>query len=86
MNFNALLSELIEKAIETNLITSDDRAWAINSLLSLLYQNDFTYENTEEILEHGIGNTFARVLADAGVYKDTPKGRERFLAFLNAVR
>ena len=86
MNFNALLSELIEKAIETKLITSDHRARAINSLLSLFHQNDFTYENTEEILKHEIGNTFARVLADAGVYKDTPKGRERFLAFLNAVR
>ena len=46
---------------------------------------EFTPENTEEILKREIGNTFARVLADAGVYKDTPKGRERFLTFLSKI-
>ena len=45
----------------------------------------FTEENTEEILKGEIGNTFVRVLRDAGVYKDTDSGLEDFLRFIDFV-
>ena len=45
----------------------------------------FTEENTEEILKSEIGNTFVRVLKDAGVYKDNECGRAAFLRFIDFV-
>ena len=46
---------------------------------------EFTEENTEAILRAEVGKTFVDVLRDAGVYKDTPDGREAFLRFLRTV-
>ncbi len=45
----------------------------------------FTEENTEEILHREIGNTFVRVLRDAGVYKDTDEGLIHFMKFIDFV-
>ena len=45
----------------------------------------FTAENIEDILKLEIGKTFAEVLSDAGVYKDTPEGKEGFKKFLETV-
>ncbi len=45
----------------------------------------FTEENTEEILKAEIGKTFVSVLEDAGVYKNTPDGREALLRFIKSV-
>ena len=45
----------------------------------------FTEDNTEEIIKKEIGNTFVRVLKDAGVFKDTESGREAFLKFVESV-
>ncbi len=45
----------------------------------------FTEENTEAILKAEIGNTFVNVLRDAGVYKDTDDGLEKFLKFVEFV-
>ena len=45
----------------------------------------FTEENAERILQGEIGNTFVRVLQDAGVYKDTDLGLESFLKFVEFV-
>ena len=45
----------------------------------------FTEENTEEIIKNEIGKTFVRVLSDAGVYKNTEKGRSAFLRFIENV-
>jgi len=45
----------------------------------------FTEENTEEIIKKEIGNTFVRVLKDAGVFKDTDEGRAAFLRFIESV-
>jgi UDPglucose--hexose-1-phosphate uridylyltransferase len=44
-----------------------------------------TAENVREILEREIGNTFVRVLEDAGVYKNTPAGKAAFLRFVDRV-
>ena len=45
----------------------------------------FTEENAEEILKEEIGKTFVRVLSDSGVYKNTKKGRDAFLRFVERV-
>ena len=45
----------------------------------------FTEANTEDIIKAEIGNTFVRVLKDAGVFKDTPDGKAAFLRFVKTV-
>ena len=45
----------------------------------------FTEENTEDIIKAEIGNTFVRVLKDAGVFKDTEEGKAAFLRFIDQV-
>lgn len=42
-----------------------------------------TPERATEIIHKGLGEKCRRVLADAGVYKQTPEGREGFVRFLN---
>jgi UDPglucose--hexose-1-phosphate uridylyltransferase len=42
----------------------------------------FSEKNCEDIIKAEIGKVFVGVLADAGVYKDTPSGRRAFLKFL----
>ena len=48
-------------------------------------QYTFTQENALDILMQETGKVFAGVLEDAGVYKNTPAGREAFLKFVDAV-
>ena len=48
-------------------------------------QYTFTQENALDILMQETGKVFAGVLEDAGVYKNTPAGREAFLKFVGAV-
>ena len=48
-------------------------------------QHTFTSENALEILLQETGKVFSQVLEDAGVYKNTPQGREAFLRFVRAV-
>ena len=48
-------------------------------------QYTFTSENALEILLQETGKVFSQVLEDAGVYKNTPQGREAFLRFVRAV-
>ena len=45
----------------------------------------FTAENAMEILRQETGAVFAAVLADAGVYKNTPQGRRAFRRFIEEV-
>ncbi|MDO5389680.1 MAG: UDP-glucose--hexose-1-phosphate uridylyltransferase [Eubacteriales bacterium] len=45
----------------------------------------FTMENVTGILQEEIGQTFVKVLEDAGVYKCTPEGREAFLRFIKSL-
>lgn len=44
-----------------------------------------TVENVEDILKAEVGQVFARVLEDAGVYKCTEEGREAFGRFLRSM-
>ena len=48
-------------------------------------RREFTEENTMDILLEETGRVFSAVLEDAGVYKCTAEGRERFMAFVDAV-
>ncbi len=48
-------------------------------------QYTFTAENAMDILLQETGKVFASVLEDAGVYKNTPEGRNAFLKFVNHV-
>ena len=45
----------------------------------------FTPETVREIVENEIGNTFVKVLTDAGVYKRDENGKAAFLRFVDAV-
>ena len=45
----------------------------------------FTEDNTVKILHEEIGNTFIRVLEDAGVYKCDEAGREAFVRFIESI-
>ncbi len=46
----------------------------------------FTADNAMDILKDEVGRVFARVLADAGVYKCTPQGRAAFMKFIESVK
>ena len=45
-------------------------------------QYSFTAENALDIILKETGKVFATVLEDAGIYKNTPEGREAFLRFI----
>lgn len=67
-------------------ITLDERtakhaAWVDS--FAAKYQ--FSDDNVGEILQEEIGNTFEKVLEDAGVYKCTKEGRDAFLRFVKTV-
>lgn len=46
---------------------------------------DVTEETAEEVIRDSVGQIFARVLEDAGVYKRTPEGQAAFLRFVEFV-
>lgn len=46
---------------------------------------DVTEERAEEIIRDSVGQIFARVLEDAGVYKRTPEGQAAFMRFVEFV-
>jgi len=52
---------------------------------ALRKQYTFTEENALDILLQETGKVFAAVLEDAGVYKNTPEGRQAFMAFVHHV-
>lgn len=45
----------------------------------------FNEENVEEIIQKEVGQIFAQVLADAGVYKRTPEGQAAFNRFIDSL-
>lgn len=46
---------------------------------------DVTEETVEQVVRESVGQIFARVLEDAGVYKRTPEGQAAFLCFVDFV-
>ncbi|SMS14966.1 UDP-glucose--hexose-1-phosphate uridylyltransferase [Levilactobacillus zymae] len=66
---------------QPNQIAAMHQPWAD----SLKAQHDITPDNVQAVVHQAIGNTFARVLADAGVFKRDAKGQaalDQFLAQL----
>ena len=64
---------------QPNQMAAMHRAWADD----LKQTNHVTAENVTAIVHEAIGNVFARVLADAGVFKRTPAGQaalDKFIA------
>lgn len=57
--------------------------WA--QALTARYGTSLSPAQAEEAVRVGVAEKCRRVLADAGVYKQTPEGREGFLRFLRAV-
>lgn len=47
--------------------------------------NSITADNIDDILKAEIGSVFVKVLEDAGVYKCTPEGREKFMRFISVL-
>ena len=79
-----LLGEyLVEgKAISSNETIAKHADWADQ----FKHKYDlFTKENVTGILQEEIGQTFVKVLEDAGVYKCTSEGREAFLKFIKSL-
>lgn len=69
---------LLNKPNEMNEIHKD---WA-DELKNI---QDFTAENVEEKLRREVGEVFAKVLQDAGVFKDDRPGHDGFMRFINFV-
>ena len=69
------------KDIQADPVLSKHADW----VAELKNQYTFTQDNAVEILLQETGKVFSAVLEDAGVYKNTPAGREAFLRFVDAV-
>ena len=77
------LTDLAEAIVEGRDIAADEAlnkhaAW----VEELKKQYTFTAENALDIILRETGKVFAAVLEDAGVYKNTPEGKEAFLRFV----
>ena len=75
------MADLKERILSGKEIDGVHKAW-FDSFKS---KYNFTEENTEDILQQEIGNTFVEVLRDAGVYKDTEDGLSKFEKFIDFV-
>lgn len=84
-----LKSELA--ALETAMVNGEDMteneltAAHAEWVEEILKNREVTRENAADILRQEVGKVFGRVLADAGVYKCTQKGRADFMRFINKV-
>ena len=82
----AELTALAQAAAEGRDVSMDETLGKHAQWLSeLKEQYTFTVKNAMDILMQETGKVFAAVLEDAGVYKNTPEGREAFLKFVNYV-
>ena len=77
----AEMAELCENILSGKEIEGIHKAW----FESFKDKYIFTPENTESYLRAEIGNAFVNVLRDAGVYKDTDDGLNKFLKFIKYV-
>ena len=80
------LADLAEAAWEGRDIAADETLQKHAPWLEeLKAKYAFTKDNAMEIILQETGKVFAEVLEDAGVYKNTPAGREAFLRFVERV-
>ena len=80
------LSDLAKAATSGKDVSSDETLSKHAEWLSELKKEyTFTEENAMDIILKETGKVFAKVLEDAGVYKNTAEGEEAFLRFINEV-
>ncbi len=72
---------LAGKSVDNDEDLSKHAEWV--KVLSKTYT--FTPDNVNAILEKEIGKVFVKVLEDAGVYKNTPQGRDHFIKFITSI-
>ena len=78
------LSDLAKAAIEGKDVSSDETLSKHAEWLSELKKEYvFTEENAMDIILKETGKVFAKVLEDAGVYKNTDEGKAAFLRFID---
>ena len=76
-----LLAETVAKGEALTGELEKHAAW----IEELKKEYTFTAENALDIILKETGKVFAEVLEDAGVYKNTPEGREAFRRFAAVV-
>ena len=80
------LSDLAQAIVADRNIAGDEALGKHAPWVAELKQRHaFTAENAMDILLQETGKVFAAVLEDAGVYKNTPEGKEAFLRFVQQV-
>ncbi len=80
------LTELAKAAVSGADIFSDENLCKHAEWLSELKKEYvFTEENAMDIILKETGKVFAKVLEDAGVYKNTSEGQQAFINFINEV-
>ena len=70
-----------DKDIGSDEVLSKHAAWTAK----LQQEHTFTAENALDILMQETGKVFSAVLEDAGIYKNTPAGKEAFHRFIDHV-
>ena len=53
--------------------------------LKAKHPDAFTTESAHELVRQDVAEIFARILENAGVYKNTQEGQKAFLRFVDAV-
>ena len=80
------LSDLAQAIVNRQDIAADDTLGKhAHWVAQLTQRHTFTQENALDILLQETGKVFAAVLEDAGVYKNTPAGKEAFVRFVTYV-
>ena len=79
---NALADAIVAgKDVSTDEVLSKHAAW----VAKLQQEHTFTAENALDIILQETGKVFSAVLEDAGIYKNTPEGKEAFHKFIDHV-
>ncbi len=80
------LGDLAKAAVSGEDISGDENlAKHAEWLSELKKEYVFTKENAFDIILKETGKVFAKVLEDAGVYKNTPEGKTAFIDFIDTV-
>ncbi|MBO4429571.1 MAG: UDP-glucose--hexose-1-phosphate uridylyltransferase [Clostridia bacterium] len=79
---SAVADALVEgRDLADDELTSKHKAW----IERFAGNYDITRDNVDEVLKKEIGRTFVEVLADAGVFKDTPEGNAAFDRYVESI-
>ncbi|MDR4228544.1 UDP-glucose--hexose-1-phosphate uridylyltransferase [Bacillus mojavensis] len=77
----AMCSADPKTALEDNELTAKHKDWA----LRLMERRTITKGNAEQVIKEELGHVFARILEHAGVFKQTPEGKQAFNRFIHSL-